>query len=308
MQKSAGWSLIALIVLLTVALITLVGVGSAVAQGLRLGFSRTNDVKALYLAHAGVMDATAGYMTAGPNPQPQNWFPLGEFSVGTNEVFVRRTTNPERDFLLTDTSAASVQARGGGLSSFDSWRIQQVSSNKALTISALEVRWTGAAGAVQRVCLDANWNSGSCFTPPNPKPAAGALINIPDRPLDNTLLTNNHIVFTTNINPVPSLVIVVTFYMGGINSCPSDPAYPSNAPTLSDLPTLRQIQLTENCRRTMVYVDTDATQNWGLFTIRSIGEVRDDPFKASRALRTEFRPVTGGSSPSTNQIIAWREE
>ena len=101
-----GWTLLLLVLLLVVALIATVGIGIAVSEGLRAALSRLNQTKAFYLAHAGVMDAIACYLSPGGG----KWFALGEFSVVPNEVFIRPLTSPQRDFLLWELKQGCMTA------------------------------------------------------------------------------------------------------------------------------------------------------------------------------------------------------
>lgn len=329
---SGGWSLIALIVLLSVAIIALVGVSSAVADGLRISLSRVNETNALYLAHAGIMDAIASYRSGTTG---NNWFELNCFgnatgcddnpplNFGTDEVFLRDPSDPlgfpQRDFLLVDlsneTDNPAVRRRSATTATFDDWELRRVSSNKVLTLTGLEVRWTGAGASqhVTRVCLGADWNSGgsNCYTLPVPA-VSGALINLTSIPHstlnDNAWLSNNHVLFDFRIDQVSNLVVTLTVRFSDGPSCTATDIALPNAPTMADLPAIRQAQLTEQCQRTAVWAKTDNAQNWGLFTVRASGEVRAAPVTTGRRkLRAEYRAHATNAS-QRNQIISWTEE
>jgi len=333
-RQSNGWSLIALIVILTVALSVLTGLSVAMAENLHLGVVRSNEAKALYLADAGVMDAIASYQ---PGDTPGNdWFELGCFgsdpacdntpslNFGPREVFVRQMTNPQRDVLLVDMSSqgASQSPRVRPLrmgrqrwSYFDRWELRRVASNQPLAIDAMAVRWTGASAGERVMTVWVDGLSKFFTSNPNNGLQSGQQLDLqPDTPLnDNQWIggSSNLITFNANLSNRTDLVIVLTFTMADAAGCIEDPILPAMpvAPATGDLPTLREIQLRENCQRTAVWVDGDKQNNWGLFTIRTAGEVRTDPFMGRRHLRAEYRAhASVGTQRDPYQIISWREE
>jgi hypothetical protein len=253
-------------------------------------------------------DAARGYRTG---PAAEKWFPLGTFTILPNHVFVRDPALPERDLLLADASTGAMWENGPGtISRFLAWRFRRVSQNQPLRIDALEVRWTGsnASEHVTQVRLSGT----SVFN--NPDAVSGQSIDIPDYNLPGNSNwvsgNNNYIEFDLNLVGRSPLIILVTFFMRGSGGCVADASLdlPEN-PQPADLPQLRQIQFAEQCRRTIVYRDGFPAQNWGLFTIQSMGEARYPPFTARRTLRAEYRAESGdiGVAP-INRIIAWREE
>lgn len=335
-----GWTLLALIVLLAVALLIIVGVSLAVAAGWRVTLVRAHQARAWYLAHAGVMDAIAGYR---PGTTVDDEFDLGCFgndpacdnsllNLGPGEVFIRADGTPQRDVLLVDMSNQGTQTpvitRRTSQSTFDNWELRRISANKDLTVRALQVRWTGAVSTerVRRVCLNANWNvvgwgaSGGCFAA---NVTAGTTIPLPNPNFtlsNNNWVSNNHVLFNIKLDVRIPLVVVVTLLMSDDADCipdiaagcaPPDGPLP-NAPTLADLGSLRQAQVTENYRRTAVWVvrsaiDPANDENWGLWTARATGEYRADGVSAARGLRAEYR-AHASSAGQQSQIIAWQEQ
>jgi len=316
-----GWSLIALIVILAVALSVLTGLSVAVAENLQLGAVRANEAKALYLANAGIMDAIASYQPS--HPPGNDWFELGCFgsapacdnspnlNLGPREVFVRQTTDPQRDFLLADMTSARIKRIGGGgggprPSFFDRWELQRVASNKTLTIDAMIVRWTDAVASEYVTSLQV---AGQTTSGLSVQAGLPIVLNAPVTLANNAWQSDNRVDFNVDLSSRSNLIIVLTFLMSDRVGCvetPGLPVIPAN-PTTANLPLIRAVQLRETCQRTTVWWNGNNQENWGLFTVRATGEVRASPFMGRRRLRAEYR-ARAAVGPKRNQIISWREE
>ncbi|MBI2495964.1 MAG: hypothetical protein HYW10_05315 [Candidatus Omnitrophica bacterium] len=297
-RGQSGWTLVALIVLLAVALIALAGVGSGVAEGLRAGLVRVNETKAAYLASAGILDAVRSYQTGDGGLA----YALGEFPVvAPSEVFIRPLASPQRDFVLVDMSRARLDQVAGS-SRLRDWTLRNVGpASPGPTLTTMVVDWTQAvppdpSERVQAVLM----LGGPCTLVWEGSQGPGEEIDIPDCQLSsNAMVGITQIWFTgTAVASRNPMVITVKFIM-------------ADAPTLNGCagarPASEADPLLENCQRTAQFVKNGL--NAGLFTIRSIGEVRESPFTTRRGVRAEFRATSNvpGVMPR-NQIISWIDE
>lgn len=299
-MNRSGWTLMALVILLAVALIALAGISSGLAEGMRANLVSINQTKAIYLAYAGVMDAIRSYETGAGG----RWFSLGEVPVvAPNEVFIRPLTS-QRDVLLVNmASAALTSAQGGTTSNLTKWSVRNVGpASPGITITKLRVEWTQAVppDPSERVTLVGLNGQPPCQVLWSGSKSSGEEIDIPDCVLSsNTVVGSNLIRFNRGAialrNP---LTITVTFIMadaGSLSGCTGVPPASESDPLL------------EHCQRTVRFVR--GGPNAGLFTVRSSGEVRGSPFTIRRTVRAEFRDTSSHPAVAPpNRILAWAEE
>ena len=308
-SREDGWTLVVLVVLLTVALIAIVGVGTAVAEGMRVSLLRVNEAKAAYLAQAGVMDAIRAFEQG----TDRSWA-LGEHQVTAplKEVFIRLSTLPQRDFLFVDMVPASWQILGGQ-SRLRNWTLRNTRTigsgtppAGSLTVTGMRVEWTGVAPpgggacALPAECVTSViFGSGMLSCPADwfGSAWAGQVIDVPDCVLSSNTaqVTSNQIRWNTTAVAARGADVTITFIMSDAGSCvPVSSAAESNP-------------LLEHCQRTVRFLN--AGPNVGLLTVRSIGEARYLPFAYNRAVRAEYRDTSSsaGAAPP-DRIISWVEE
>ncbi|MBI3011172.1 MAG: hypothetical protein HYY58_01590 [Candidatus Omnitrophica bacterium] len=298
-MNRSGWTLVALIVLLAVALITLAGIGSGVAEGMRGGLLNVNQTKAVYLAYAGVMDAIASYQAA----RGGNAYTLGEVPVvAPSEVFIRPLTSPQRDFLLVDMSPASLRYDSPTQARLINWRLRNVGpASPGVTMTKLVVAWTQTSISQEK----SEWVTQVSFGPLLPsctwtgKARSGEEIDIPDCALStNNLIGSTQMFFNRgDIALRLPMTVTIRFIMGDATA----PSGCVGAPPASEAD-----PLLENCQRTAQFVS--GGPRVGLFTVRSIGEVREPPFTARRSVRAEYRATSSTFIAFPNTLISWIEE
>ena len=298
-MNRSGWTLVALIVLLAVALIALAGVGSGVAEGMRGGLLNVNQTKAVYLAYAGVMDAIRSYQTSSGGRA----YALGEFPVvAPTEVFIRPLTSPQRDVLLVDLSPASLRYDAPTQARLINWRLRNVGpASPGVTMTKMVVSWTQTSIAQQT----SEWVTQVNFGPLLPSctwtgtARSGEEIDIPDCALSNNNLIGSTQLFFNRGDIALRLPMTVT-----IRFIMSDATAPSGC--VGAPPASEAEPLLETCQRTARFVR--GGPNVGLFTVRSVGEVREPPFTARRSVRAEYRATSSTFTAFPNTLISWIEK
>jgi len=289
-----GWLLAGLIILISLALITAVGITRFLTEHLRVVSLRQNQTRAIYLAQAGVMQAIFDFRYDGPGgvTVDGNNIRLGTYDVvpgdqgaaglADDDVFL--LTGRAADFLLAAMIPAGWQSASicGGASNrqrLQGWTLRNVLLTASTTpvppdplppglpvvIDFVEISWQPNNGElVYRLDLmgtGADYNS--CTGTPS-----GGSIDV-NQTIAPTTEGSNRIWFSRRT---------------------TESAPPSLLMTNKDWIQIRFL-MTDLSVRTVRFLPASPTESSANFTVKSTGEVRAAPlpFVVSRRLQAEYR-------------------
>ncbi len=286
-----GWVLVGLIVILSSVFTAMSGVSLTLAESRRVLSLRENEIEAISLAQAGVMQALYDFRQGTGvrlGLQPDYTVDAGSLSgQSDDDVFIlgnEQANGPMADFLLVNMKPGSFATTGGGSSvcgsrnRFQSWVVRNVLANggSSLVIDRMAISWSPNLGeGVLSIRLQNNntvWTTPSCTTPPG----SGTSINITDRAISpGQRWTDNRIYFTLDMSSKEWIRVDFTMSDASTRSSRYEPGISNRSAD---------------------------------FTIRSIGEVRKGafPFVLWRRLQAEYRACATISA--TNQCDSDAEE
>jgi len=217
-KRAAGWTLVLLIVILSSAFVAMAGSSLALSESRRVTSLRQNEIRAFYLAQAGIMRAiydfrSGGVLTgehvveAGPAP-----------GTDDDDVFIIGLI-PTDDVGVDMSNAKIVQPGGGeklcGVSRdrLQSFKIKNTGSDP-VTITHMIVTWEPVMAGEGVIRIDLS-SSGADWASPGCAPvAAGTPIDIePDRTLGSSPPHFNVRVWFATTNMETKEYIEVTFLM-----------------------------------------------------------------------------------------------
>ena len=274
-----GWLLVGLIILISAVILALAGITFFLTEHLRTISLRQNQTKAIYLAHAGLMQAIYDFRTsAGGNgftPGTYDAVPgdAGAPGLGDDDVFI--IGGEAADFLLAAMIPATLNLTnanpGGGCGGgtprnrLEGWTLRNVRLDSAISFNQVIVTWNAPTAGQGVVRLDFNGNAAD-WTAPGCNPfASGVPIPVPTQTINaGSFWDTNRVWFATDTMGSQAW-IELAFVM-------TDNPNPSST------------------RRARFVIGTP-TASSASFTIKSIGEVRSSsfPFTTWRRLQAEYR-------------------
>ncbi len=267
-----------MIVLLSAVLVAFAGFAFLLAEHLRVTSLRRNQIKAFYLAQAGIMQALYDVRadTDGPGGPDGNAIKLGTVPVPSDagapgpaddDVFILGGT--QADFLLAAMISGSLRtAPAGGVCGnkprdlLENWTLRNVADGTPISINKIAVSWEPVDSKDGLIRLDVNeltaWTASNCAAV-----ASGAQIVILQPPILASAppWSVNRLWFSTNRKMDNKLWIEIAFFMA------------------------------DDSVRRVRFRPSAPLRSSASFTIKSLGEVRRGafPFMMWRRVQAEYR-------------------